>query len=222
MTDNPIRLLLVDDQDLMRQGLKVLLDMEGDISVVGDVGSGEAAVAFMGQNRADVVLMDVRMPGMGGIAATRVIREQHPHTGIIILTTFEDEAYLLDGLAAGAAGYLLKATSADRVAEAVRAVAAGDGYLQPSAAAKVTEAYARLANAPRRRDEANRALIEPLTDRELDVLVYLATGATNREIAAGLFLSEGTVKNYVTSILGKLGVSDRAQAVSKGKDMGLV
>lgn len=222
MTDNPICLLLVDDQDLMRQGLKVLLDMEDDISIIGDVDSGEAAVAFMRQNDADVVLMDVRMPGIGGIAATRVIRETHPQTGIIILTTFEDEAYLLDGLAAGAAGYLLKATSADRVAEAVRAVAAGDGYLQPAVAAKVAEAYARLANAPRRRDEANRALIEPLTDRELDVLVYLATGATNREIAAGLFLSEGTVKNYVTSILGKLGVSDRAQAASKGQEMGLI
>jgi len=217
-----IRLLLVDDQDLMRQGLKVLLDLEPDIRVVGDVGSGEDAISFMVTAVVDVILMDVRMQGMSGIEATRIIREKYPQTGVIILTTFEDDAYLLEGLVAGAAGYLLKATSSDRVAEAVRAVANGDGYLSPESASKVAQAYTRLANAPRRRDEANRQLIEPLTEREFDVLAYLVTGATNKEIANALFLSEGTVKNYVTHILSKLGVQDRNQASDKAQSMGLI
>lgn len=217
-----IRLLLVDDQELMRQGLKLLLDLEDDIKVIGDVESGEKAVRFIEENPVDVVLMDIRMPGIGGISATRIIREDHPATRVIILTTFEDDDYLFDGLMAGAAGYLLKDTSSDRLAMAIRSVAEGGGYLQPDAAAKVVTAYLQLVNAPRRREEANRSLVEPLTDRELEVLAYLVNSASNHEIAEALFLSEGTVKNYVTNILAKLDVRDRAQAKLKAKALGLM
>lgn len=218
---NPIHVLLVDDQALMRQGLKLLLDLEDDIKVIGDLGSGEEAIRFVAQNRVDVILMDVRMQGISGIEATRHIRANHPDTAIVILTTFEDESYLFDGLTAGAAGYLLKDTSADRLAMAIRSVASGDGFLQPEAAAKVVTAYHQLTNAPRQRDDANRKLIDPLTDREFDVLAHLVNGMTNREIAEILFLTEGTVKNYVTNILSKLAVTDRTQATLKAKQLGL-
>lgn len=220
--NNNIRVLLVDDQALMRQGLKLLLDLEDDIDVIGEVASGEAAIQFVAENTVDVVLMDVRMQGISGIEATRQIRVKYPDTAIIILTTFEDEDYLFNGLTAGAAGYLLKDTSADRLAMAIRSVADGTGFLQPEAAAKVVTAYQQLANAPRQREEANRKLINPLTEREFDVLVQLVKNMTNRQIAETLFLTEGTVKNYVTNILSKLDVRDRSQAAVKAKQLGLV
>lgn len=222
MTDSIIKILLVDDQALMRQGLQVLLDLEDDIRVVGSVGSGEEAIEYVESQDIDVVLMDVRMAGMGGIEATRIIRSQFPQTRVIILTTFADEEYLFDGLTAGAAGYLLKDTSSEHLAMAIRAVANGNGFLQPEAAAKIVKAYTQMVNAPQQRDKANQSLAYPLTDRELDVLSYVVTGATNREIADGLFLTEGTVKNYVTNILSKLDVSSRQEASKKAKDIGLV
>lgn len=217
-----IRVLLVDDQSLIRQGLQVLLDLEPDLEVVGDVGTGEAALEFLKTQVADVILMDVRMPGMGGIEATRLVRTQYPQTKVLILTTFEDEAYLFDGLTAGAAGYLLKDTSSDHLTLAIRAVANGDGFLQPQAAAKVVAAYKQLVNAPQRREAANQSLPTPLTQRELEVLAYLGTGATNREIAEALFLTEGTVKNYITNILSKLDVTDRQRAKQKAQAIGLI
>ena len=220
--NNKIRLLLVDDQALMRQGLQLIFSLESDIELVGDVESGEQAIEVVTQHTVDVCLMDVRMEGMGGIKATQIIREKFPQTKVIILTTFEDEEYLFEGLTAGASGYLLKDASSERLLTAVRAVAKGEGFLQPEAAMKVVAAYTRLANAPKRRDDANQSLSIPLTDRELEILAYIATDSSNRDIADVLFLTEGTVKNYVTSILSKLAVNDRIQAGIKAKEMGLV
>ena len=140
----------------------------------------------------------------------------------LILTTFEDENYLFEGLTAGASGYLLKDTSSAHLTLAIRSVANGSGFLQPEAAVKVVEAYKQLANEPKRRDEANRSLPIPLTQREQEILAYIATESTNRQIAEALFLTEGTVKNYVTSILSKLEVSDRQEARVKAQELGLI
>ena len=222
VNNNKIRLLIVDDQALMRQGLQLIFSLESDIELVGDAESGEQAIDFITQQSVDVCLMDVRMSGMGGIKATQIIREKFPQTKVIILTTFEDEEYLFEGLTAGASGYLLKDASSDRLLMAVRAVAKGDGFLQPDAAMKIVAAYTRLTNAPKRRDEANQSLAIPLTDRELEILVHITTASSNREIADILFLTEGTVKNYVTSILSKLNVNDRIQAGIRAKEIGLV
>jgi len=216
---NPIRVLLVDDQKLMREGLRVLLEMEPDLEVVGEAGDGEAALAAYAQHRPDVVLMDVRMPGMDGVEATRRLRERWPEARVIILTTFDDDEYVFEGLRAGALGYLLKDVSGHELAEAVRTVAAGGALIEPSVARKVVAEFARLAPPARPLDAG---LPEPLTEREQEVLRLLAQGLSNREIAQRLFLAEGTVKNYVTSILGKLGVRDRTQAALRARELGLL
>jgi DNA-binding NarL/FixJ family response regulator len=215
---NPIRILLVDDQKLMREGLRVLLEMEPDLEVVGEAGDGEAALAAYAEQQPDVVLMDVRMSGMDGVEATRRLRERWPEARVIILTTFDDDEYVFEGLRAGALGYLLKDVSGHELAEAIRTVAGGGALIEPSVARKVVAEFARLAP-PARPPDAG--LPEPLTEREQEVLRLLAQGLSNREIAQRLFLAEGTVKNYVTSILGKLGVRDRTQAALRARELGL-
>ena len=162
------------------------------------------------------------MPVLDGVAATRDIRAHHPNTQVIVLTTFDDDEYVFEALRAGAVGYLLKDVASDRLAEAIRSAARGESFLQPSVAAKVVAEYTRLADAPHARVRANRALVEPLSNRELEILRLVATGASNKEIAATLVIAEGTVKNHVTNILGKLGVRDRTQAALKVKELGLV
>jgi DNA-binding NarL/FixJ family response regulator len=166
--------------------------------------------------------MDLQMPVLDGVAATRDIRAHHPNTQVIVLTTFDDDEYVFEALRAGAVGYLLKDVASDRLAEAIRCAARGESFLQPSVAAKVVAEYTRLADAPHARARAKQALIEPLSDRELEILRLVATGASNKEIAAALVIAEGTVKNHVTNILGKLGVRDRTQAALKVKELGLV
>lgn len=215
----PIRILLVDDQKLMREGLRVLLEMEPDLEVVGEAGDGEAALAAYAEHQPDVVLMDIRMPGMDGVEATRRLRERWPEARVIILTTFDDDEYVFEGLRAGALGYLLKDVSGHELAEAVRTVAAGGALIEPSVARKVLAEFARLAP-PARPPDAG--LPEPLTEREREILQLLAQGLSNREIAQRLFLAEGTVKNYVTRILGKLGVRDRTQAALRARELGLL
>ena len=215
----PIRILLVDDQKLMREGLRVLLEMEPDLEVVGEAGDGEAALAVYAEHEPDVVLMDVRMPGMDGVEATRRLRERWPDARVIILTTFDDDEYVFEGLRAGALGYLLKDVSGHELAEAVRTVVAGGALIEPSVARKVVAEFARLAPPVRPPDAG---LPEPLTDREQEILQLLAQGLSNREIARRLFLAEGTVKNYVTAILGKLGVRDRTQAALRARELGLL
>jgi DNA-binding NarL/FixJ family response regulator len=162
--------------------------------------------------------MDLQMPVLDGVAATRRLREENPDCRVIVLTTFDDDEMVFDGLRAGAVGYLLKDAPSEKLAEAIRVAARGETFLQPSVAAKVVAEFARLT----RKSEPSSSFQEPLSEREIEILRLIANGASNREIADTLFLAEGTVKNYVTNILGKLGVRDRTQAAIKAKDIGLV
>ena len=214
-----IRVLLVDDQKLMREGLRVLLELEPDLQVVGEAGNGATALEAYATYQPDVVLMDVRMLGMDGVEATWRLRERWPAARIIILTTFDDDEYVFEGLRAGALGYLLKDVSGTDLAQAIRTVAAGGALIEPSVAQKVLAEFARLAP-PVRAPEAG--LSEPLSGREREILELLAQGFSNREIGARLSLAEGTVKNYVTTILQKLGVRDRTQAALRAKELGMI
>jgi len=214
-----IRVLLVDDQALFREGLHTLLALHADIDVVGEAGNGQEALAAAGALRPDVVLMDLRMPVLDGVAATRRLRESGHPARVIVLTTFDDDDTVFDGLRAGAVGYLLKDVSSDKLVEAIRATARGESFLQPSIAAKVLAEFNRLETRPA---AAAPGLVEPLSERELEILGRVAAGDSNKEIAAALFITEGTVKNHVTSILGKLGVRDRTQAALRARELGLI
>jgi len=214
-----IRILLVDDQRLMREGLRTLLELEPDLEIAGEAANGEAAIQTYAELAPDVVLMDVRMPGMDGVEATWRLRERWPGARIVILTTFDDDEYVFEGLRAGALGYLLKDVSGHELAEAVRTVVAGGALIQPSVARKVVAEFARMA--PPSRD-GGTGLAEPLSGREVEVLGLLARGLTNRQIAARLSLAEGTVKNYVSGILAKLGARDRTQAAIRARELGLI
>lgn len=224
-----IRVVLVDDQTLVRQGIRLLLEIEPDIQVVGQAANGREALQCVETLHPDVVLMDVRMPEMDGVAATREICARYENVGVIILTTFEEDEIVFAGLQAGARGYLLKDISSEEMAVAVRKVAAGEALIQPSLTRKVLAEFTRLASAAHpvpqanpKPEQASSSLTEPLTDRELDVLRALAAGFSNREIAERLVITEGTVKNHVSSLIAKLEVRDRVQAVLKGQELGLL
>jgi DNA-binding NarL/FixJ family response regulator len=220
-----IKVLLVDDQTLIRQGIRLLLEIEPDIRVVGQAADGRAALEQVELLHPDVVLMDVRMPEMDGVAATRAISSSHPEVKVIILTTFEDDETVFEGLKAGASGYLLKDISSEEMAQAVRKVAGGEALIQARLTRKVLAEFSRLATAtdrPAAPRAGAQALPVPLTERELDVLQALAHGLSNREIADSLVITEGTVKNHVSSLIDKLSVRDRTQAVLKGQELGLI
>jgi DNA-binding NarL/FixJ family response regulator len=215
----PIRVLLVDDQPLFREGVHTLLSLQPDLEVVGEAGTGEEALRLAARLRPDVILMDLQMPVLDGVEATRRLRLTQPDCRVIALTTFDDDEYVFEGLRAGAIGYLLKDTPSVKLLEAIRAAARGESFLQPSIAAKVVAEFSRLADqAPTR----PQPLAEPLSERENDILRLVVTGASNKEIAAVLVITEGTVKNHLTNILAKLGVRDRTQAALKAKELGLV
>jgi DNA-binding NarL/FixJ family response regulator len=215
-----IRVLLVDDQALFREGLETLLSVHDDIQVVGQACNGREAVDVAARVRPDVVLMDVRMPVLDGVRATRLLQEARPGCRVIVLTTFDDDEYIFDALRAGAAGYLLKDVASARLVEAVRATARGESILEPSVAAKVIAEFTRVSSmVPSAQMEQ---LVEPLSERELEVLALIARGASNKEIASDLYIAEGTVKNHVTRILGKLGVRDRTQAALKARELGFL
>lgn len=220
--NNTIRVLLADDQSLIREGLRLILELQPDIRVIGEASNGQEVLDVIARTPPDVVLMDVQMPFMDGVEATRAIRLAYPQVKVIILTTFEKDEYIFEGIRAGAIGYLLKDTTSDKLAQAIRAAAQGESVLQPSVARKVLAEFSRLSDKETLRAGANARLIEPLSVRQLDVLAHLAEGKSNREIATALFLSEGTVKNHLTSILGKLGVRDRTQAALKARELGLL
>ncbi|GIE34060.1 DNA-binding response regulator [Actinoplanes italicus] len=215
-----VRVLLVDDQALFREALAVLLGVHDDIEVVGEAADGDEALRRVAELRPDVVLMDLRMPVLDGIAATRRIRVDHPGTRVIALTTFDDDDDVFAALRAGAVGYLLKDVSSERLLEAVRAAVRDESVLHPSVAAKVVARFAALPDpaAPAQ----PQPLVDPLSEREHEVLDLLARGRSNREIAAALFLAEGTVKNHVTNVLVKLGVRDRTQAALRARALGLL
>jgi DNA-binding NarL/FixJ family response regulator len=216
----PIRVLLVDDQALFREGLRTLLGMQPGLEVVGEAANGEEALRLAAKLRPQVVLMDLRMPVLDGVTATRRLREAQPDCRVIVLTTFDDDEYVFEGLRAGAVGYLLKDVPSEKLVEAIRAAARGESFLQPSVAAKVIAEFSRLAEQAQAKPPP--PLVEPLSERELEVLRLVARGASNKEIAAALFIAEGTVKNHLTSILGKLGARDRTQALLKAQELGLV
>jgi DNA-binding NarL/FixJ family response regulator len=215
----PIKILLVDDQPLFREGLRTLLSVHSDFEVVGEAGNGHEAINLVRSTGASVVLMDLQMPILDGVAATRRLHDEQPDCRVIVLTTFDDDELVFDGLRAGAVGYLLKDAPSEKLAEAIRVAARGETFLQPSVAAKVVAEFARLS---RKGVEASNSFSESLSERELEILRLIARGASNREIAATLFLAEGTVKNHVTNILGKLGARDRTQAAIKAKDRGFI
>jgi DNA-binding NarL/FixJ family response regulator len=214
-----IKILLVDDQNMFRDGMRVLLNSQPDFTVVGEAGNGEEAISKAAVLKPQVILMDLRMPVMDGSAATRYLKINQPECRVIALTTFDEDAEVFDALRAGAIGYLLKDASTEKLYEAIRAASKGESVLQPSVAARLVAQFSRLSeSAPRWAQE----LSEPLSPREMDVLRLMASGSSNREISEKLALAEGTVKNHITSIFTKLDVNDRTRAVIKGQELGLV
>lgn len=222
----PVRVLLADDQRLMREGLQTLLELEPDIVVVGHAGDGEEAIAQTLRLNPHVLVMDVRMPVLDGVAATRRIKTLRPEVNVLLLTTFDDDEAVFEGLKAGAIGYLLKDIPADELAEAVRAAARGESSLTPSVARKVVQEFTRLATAPQPPKPASPGPPVPLPDglseREVEVLRLAAQGLSNREIGERLFIAEGTVKNHISNILSKLQLRDRVQAVLYARERGLL
>jgi DNA-binding NarL/FixJ family response regulator len=213
-----IQVVLVDDQALIRTGLKMILETEDDIEVVGEASDGEQAISMTRSVRPDVVLMDVQMPTMDGLEATgRMVRDANTPSRIIILTTFERDDYVFEALRAGASGFLLKNAPAEELVHAVRVVAAGDALLAPSVTRKVIEGFIH-----RSIHRGNEVELRRLTERETEILKLLATGKSNSELAAHLFVGEGTIKTHVSSVLTKLGLRDRMQAVIFAYESGLI
>jgi DNA-binding NarL/FixJ family response regulator len=201
-----ISILLVDDQNLIRQGLKALLELEPDLKVIGEAENGQIAIECVAALQPNVVLMDIRMPVMDGVTATKEICQQFPNVHILVLTTFDDDTYVAAAIKYGAKGYLLKDTPSEEIAAAIRAVDRGYTHLAPGMIEKVISGQVH---------ESEITLpseIAELTPRELEVLKLIATGDNNREIAQKLYISEGTVKNHVTNLLNRLNLRDRTQA----------
>jgi DNA-binding NarL/FixJ family response regulator len=215
-----IRVILADDQELLRQGFRMILEHEPDIEIVGEAGDGQAAVALAGRVAADVVLMDIRMPLLDGVEATRRIVAGQPAVRVLILTTFDLDEYAFGALSAGASGFLLKDVRPEDLAAGIRTVASGDAVVSPRITRRLLDECAHLLeNAPR---ERGQEAVARLTERERQVLVAVADGLSNAEIGQRLFVSEATVKSHVGRILGKLGLRDRVQAVVFAFQMGIV
>ena len=234
-----IRVLIVDDQTLVREGFRKLLELEPDFEVVDTAANGEAALTaaerlYQAETPPDVILMDIRMPHMDGIAATKAFKERWPDAHIVILTTFDDVELIQEGLRAGALGYSLKDITAEQLAMTIRTAARGQVLLQPDIASKVISAFTNASSTRPPTASTNytpsspsttyidaASYVEQLTEREREILALVAQGASNRQVAERLYLTEGTVKNHMSSILSKLGVRDRTQAVLKAKELGL-
>lgn len=213
-----IRVVLADDQALFRDGLRLILGTAPDIEIVGEAADGEQAVERCLSLSPDVVLMDLEMPRLHGIDAIRSLRERGASCRVLVLTTYRDEASVLDAIAAGALGYVLKDLRAEQILEAVRAAAAGHSPLAPSVASRLVARFAEVAErTPRSTTSAGG-----LSEREIQVVVLVARGASNKEIASALSISEGTVKNHLTNIFARLGVTDRTQAALRARELGLV
>ncbi|MCA9936665.1 MAG: response regulator transcription factor [Ardenticatenaceae bacterium] len=202
-----IKVVICDDQAIIRDGLEMLLKLEHDIEVVGLAQDGAEAVELAATHIPDLILMDLKMPGLNGVEATRRIRTQHPDMKLLVLTTYDDDEWLFDAIRAGASGYLLKDTPREKVIEAVRGTVNGQAFVDPAVAGKL------LQQAASQQVKPATQITQNLTSREEDVLRLMARGLSNSEIAAQLYLSEGTVRNHVSAIFSKLDVSDRTQAV---------
>ncbi len=208
----PIRILLVEDQTLMRQGLKMILDLEPGLEVVAEASRGEDGLRIALAVRPDVILMDIQLPTMSGVEATQAICAAWPEAKVVILTTFDRDDYIYQGVRAGAVGYLLKDTPATQLIDTIQQVHAGEVFIQPTIASRVLRDLLRPQASP----------LEALSEREREVLVFLAQGAKNRDIANRLFITEGTVKNHVSSILDKLQAENRTRAADIARRYGLV
>jgi len=215
-----IRVLLADDQALFREGLETLLSVHKDIQVVGQAVNGQDAVDQSMKLRPNVILMDMQMPILNGVGATRRLKQSLPDCRVIVLTTFDDKETIFDALRAGAVGYLLKDVGSAQLADSIRRTARGDSILDPSVAAKVVAEFSRVSSLVG--VTRSEVLPEPLSEREIELLRLIASGASNKEIAESLFITEGTVKNHITHILGKLSVRDRTQAALKAKELGVI
>jgi DNA-binding NarL/FixJ family response regulator len=222
--DHVIRVVVVDDQVVIRTGLRTMLEHEDDITIVGEAGNGVDAVEVVAGARPDVVLMDVRMPELDGIEATRRILggRVQPAPSVLVLTTFDDDEYVFGALRAGAAGFLLKDAGPDVLAASVRTVAAGDALVDPSVTRRVVERWVALEAASAPDPRPVPASLATLSAREVEILVGLARGRTNRELADELIVSEATVKTHVSNLLTKLGVRSRVQAVVLAYEAGVV
>lgn len=212
------RVLVVDDQTVVRDGLVLLLGLLPGLEVVGSAGDGEEALRLVGENHPDVVLMDLRMPRVDGVEATRRIKAAHPSVQIVVLTTYSDDESVFAALQAGARGYLTKDAGADEIARAIDAVRGGDAQLDPSVQRRLVDALATGAQPSRRRRDD---LPDGLTQREVEVLTLIAGGHSNAEIARELFISEATVKTHINNLFAKAGLRDRAQAVTYAYRKGL-
>jgi DNA-binding NarL/FixJ family response regulator len=212
-----VRVLICDDQWIVCQGLEAILSAEPGIEVVGIASDGAEALQKVGQTHPDVVLMDLRMPGMNGIEATRLIRERHPEVKVLVLTTYGADKWLFDAVRSGASGYLLKGTPREALVEAVKGTAVGRTHVDPEVAGRLFEQVVQ-SDVP----SDGTAILGSLSERELDVLRLVARGLSNADIAGRLYLSEGTVRNYVSAVLSKLEVSDRTQAALMALRYGLV
>jgi len=212
---DPITVLLVDDHEMVRRGVRAFLETRPDITVVAEAGSGEEAVRLAAEHAPDVALMDLIMPGMDGVEATRRLTAQSPRTNVIMLTSYHDDEHVFPAIRAGALSYVLKEVGPEELADAVRKAAAGEAVLHPRVAARVVR---ELHGA--RRDEPNA--FRELSDRELEVLKLIADGLSNAEIASRLYVSEKTVKSHVSNILGKLHLADRTQAAVYAWRQGVV
>ena len=209
-----IKVLIVDDHNLVREGLKAVFDQGNEVEVVGEAGSGEEALEMVDKAKPDVVLMDISMPGMNGIQATKLIREKCPDAKVVMLTMLDQEGYVYEAVKAGATGYMLKNTSSDDLVNAIQTVAEGKALLHPDATAQLLKEFVTLAD--------NKAKDYGLSNREMEVLQHLSEGNTNKEIAKALWISEQTVKTHVAHIFDKLGTSDRTETVATALRSGLV
>lgn len=210
-----IRILIVDDQTVIREGLQVILSANADIEVIGAAANGEEALEIAAKLRPDLVLMDLKMPVMNGIRATELLKARYPEISVLVLTTYDDDEWVIDAIRAGAAGYLLKDSGREELVAAIRGTIAGSHHLDPAVAGKVMDAVRYGVNAP-------QEIVQLLSERELEILRLLASGLSNAAIGDRLALAEGTVRNHITSIFAKLDVSDRAQATALAWRYGLV
>lgn len=211
-----IRILLSDHDVLFRKGLRTLLSLQAGFEVVDEASNGAEAINLALRHRPEIVLMDLEMPVLDGIAVTYRLREELPDCQVIALTKSDDDANVFEGLRAGAVGYLLKDVDPERLFEAIRLSARGESVIHPSVARKVIAEFARISETP---TQARKLELESLSDREREVLRHVTNGSSNKEIAGQLFIATGTVKNHITHILNKLGVRDRTQAALKGRDL---
>lgn len=212
-----VSVVLADDDSLMRAGLRMIIEQSDDIVVAGEAENGHDAITSVREHAPDVVLMDVRMPGMDGIEATKQVTAAHPAVRVIVLTTFEIEEYVFGALRAGASGFLLKRAEPEHLLDGIRAVAGGDALLSPSATRSLIERF--IDSGPQRVEDPR---LRDLTERELEVLVKMAEGLSNDEIGESLFIAENTVKTHVKRVMSKLGARDRVQAVVTAHESGLM